>query len=59
MSIEAGIVKLIIAEWAGQQLSEEEVESLATQYEALSRSIAAVPEEKLKPVEPAVHSVAA
>ena len=59
MAVSPESAKTILSEWVGLTLSEEEVEALRAGYENLHRGLAAFPDEKLRWVEPALHSVPA
>jgi len=59
MAVSEEIISTIVAEWAGQHLSGEEISVLSSMYEILTRSLAAFPAETLRWVEPALQSVPA
>lgn len=59
MGVSEEIIRTIVAEWTGQKLTEEQVKVLSSMYETLTSRLAAFPRERLRWVEPALHSVPA
>lgn len=59
MAVSTEVARTILSEWVGQAPSDQEIEELCARYAALSRSLAALPDEELRWVEPALHSVPA